>query len=222
MGFEFFKKTKVSVTAVNLRWKGSTHQLGPVKITGRTFEVKIPFQNKPQDDYNMDFLKTQKKPPIPIRKIDAKEPFRLVSVSPSLPVEVNEGDRIEFRAKIEAPDYSYEGPLNIDILSDSSDMVHIEISKIAVSFGGKTTDITKNPVMMDLQKGQVFKQNVHLLGAVDFDTAINGIEIAPPFTFVSSDPKLPFRLDKKTGFLVDVYIQAPQQNYGGPLEIALN
>ncbi len=222
MAFELFKKSRVNVTSINLKWKGSVHQLGSIKIKGRTFEVRIPFQNKPQDDFNMDFLKTQKKPPIPIKKMDVKEPFKLVEITPRLPIEVNEGQRVEFKAKIEAPDYNYEGPLNIDMLSDSSDLAHIEITKIMISFNGKTTDVTKNPMISDLQKGQIFRQNIHLLGVVDFETTINKIEIAAPFSFVSSNPKLPFKVDRKTGFLIDLFVQGPQQNYGGPLEIRLN
>src|SRR5208283_4365360 len=105
MAFELFKKSKVNVTSVNLKWKGSVHSLGSMKIKGRTFEVKIPFQNKPQDDFNMDFLKTQKKPPIPIKKIDVKEPFKLIEITPGLPIDVTEGQKVEFKAKIEAPDY---------------------------------------------------------------------------------------------------------------------
>ena len=72
---------------------------------------------------------------------------------------------------------------------------------------------------MDLAKGQVFKKSIHLYGIVEIGSEVKRIEVSEPFAFVSSDPKIPFRLDNKTGFLMDIFIQAPQQNYGGPLEL---
>ena len=67
----------------------------------------------------------------------------------------------------------------------------------------------------------MFKQNLHLFGAVDFGGEVRKIEVLPPFAFVSSDPQTPFRIDNKTGYLIDLYIQAPQTSYGGPLEIRM-
>ena len=139
-----------------------------------------------------------------------------------LPIDVKDSERVEFRAVIQAPALNYEGPLNIDIISDNSDMAHIELSKIIIKSPDKVTEVSNKATIMDIPKGQVFKQNLHLYGAVDFGAEVKKIEIAQPFTFVSSDPKIPFKVDNKTGYLIDIYIQAPQQSYGGPLEIKIS
>ena len=225
MNFNFLKKgTKVAVTAVNLKWRGSTHTLGKVEVRGKTFDVTIPFQNRQQESFEFlnTYFKQQKKPAIRIKGVLIKEPFKLVSAFPALPVEIKEGEKIEFKLTVNTPDYSYEGPLNIELLSDSTeDMVHLEISKIIVRFKDKQTEMKDKSVIMDLSKGQVFKQNLHLFGAIDFGGEVRKITVLPPFAFVSSDPQTPFRIDNKTGYLIDLYIQAPQKNYGGPLEIRM-
>ncbi len=222
MEFNLFKKSaKVIVTSVNLKWKGSVHSLGAIKVKGQTFDVKIPFQNKPQDDFNLDFLKTQKKPPVVVNGIVVNEPFKLISVTPTPPVKIEEGEKIEFKVKAEAPSYSYEGPMNVDIMSDNSDMAHIEITMVVVKTYGKSVDMEQKQTIMDVTKGQIIKQNLHLYGAVDFGTEVKQIKVTAPFVFVSSDPKLPFKIDNKTGYLIDIYVQAPQENYGGPLEVFL-
>lgn len=225
MNFNFLKKgTKVAVTAVNLKWRGSTHTLGKVEVKGKVFDVTIPFQNRQQESFEFlnTYFKPQKKPVMRIKGVSIKEPFKLVSAFPNLPVAIKEGEKIEFKLTVNTPDYSYEGPLNIELLSDSAeDMVHLEISKIIVGFKDKRTEMKDKSVILDLSKGQVFKQNLHLFGAVDFGGEVRKIEVLPPFAFVSSDPQTPFKIDNKTGYLIDLYIQAPQTNYGGPLEIKM-
>jgi hypothetical protein len=221
--FEFLKKsTKVVVTSVNVSWKGSTHSLGKIVVKGRSFDVTIPFQNKPQDDFNLDFLKTQKKPPITITKINIKPPFKLLSIYPMPPANIAESQKVEFKVTVEPPDYNYEGPMSIDLLSDNADMAHVEISKIIVNAQGKKMEIMNKPMISDMPKGQIFKQNIHLFGIVDFEFEVKKIEMVPPFKFVSSDPKLPFKVDRKTGYLIDLFIEAPKENYGGPLEIIIS
>ncbi len=222
MALELFKKTKVTVTSINLKWRGATHSINGMKIAKRLFEIKIPFQNKPEEDYNLDFLKKQKKPAATVNKIDVKEPFKLVSIAPELPAKIEESEKIEFKAMIEAPDYGYEGPLNVELITDNSDLAHIEIPKVVVISQTNKLELKEKKRIMDIPKGQVFKQNIHLFGVVEFGTEIKKITVASPFTFVSSDPMIPFKVDRKTGYLIDIYIQAPQQNYGGDLEIKIN
>ena len=226
MNFNFLKKgTKVTVTAVNLKWRGSTHALGKIEVKGKTFEIAIPFQNKQQESFEFlnTYFKQQKKPAIRIKGVAIKEPFKLVSAFPVLPVEVVENDRIILKLKVNAPDYSYEGPLTVELLSDSSeDMVHVEVSKIVIRFKDKVNEIKDKALIMDISKGQVFKQNLHLFGSVEFGGEVKKIEILPPFAFVSSDPQTPFKVDNKTGYLIDLFIQGPRTNYGGPLEIVLS
>jgi hypothetical protein len=101
-------------------------------------------------------------------------------------------------------------------------MAHVEISKIIINANGKKMEIVNKPMIMDIPKGQIFKQNIHLFGVVDFETEVKRMEIAPPFKFVSSDPKLPFKVDRKTGYLIDLFVQAPKENYGGPLEVIIS
>lgn len=222
MVFGLFKKAKVVVSSVNVKWRGSTHSLGGMSVNTESFEVTIPFQHKPQEDFNLDFLKTQKKAPVTITRIDVREPFKLISSEPALPQSIDENAKVVFKVKITPPDYNYEGPLNMELLSDNNDMVHVEITKIIIITSKKRTEVDNKPMIMDLAKGQVFKQNTHLFGIVDFDGEVKNIKVSPPFTFVSSDPKVPFKIDRKTGYLIDVYIQAPKENYGGPLEVELS
>lgn len=222
MVFEFLKKANVVVSSVNVKWRGSTHSLGGISVRSDTFDIIIPFQNKPQEDFNLDFLKTQKRPPITITKIDVKEPFKLVSAEPALPKSVEENEKALFKLRIKPPDYGYEGPLGVELVTDNSDMVHVEISKIIISTKEKRTEIADKPLIMDLAKGQIFKQNIHLFGIIDFEAQINKIEAAAPFKLVSSDPKTPFRIDRKTGYLIDVFVQAPDSDYGGPMELILS
>lgn len=222
--FDFLKKTaRVTVSTINVKWRGSTHTLGKLDVKGKTFIVSIPFENKPQEDYNLTFLKKQQKPPIVISSLSVRPPFKFVSVEPGLPINAKEGEKLEIKAKIEAPDMNYEGPLDIELVSDTAqDMAHVEITKVMVAANGKSTQLQNKPVIADMTKGQVFKQSVHLYGIVEFGTEVKKIEVEKPFAFVGSDPKLPFTLDKKTGFLIDVFVQAPLSNYGGPLEIKIS
>ncbi len=215
-----FNKSKVVVSSINVKWRGNTHSLGRMPVNGKTFEISIPFQNKPQDDYS--FLKAQAKPPVTIKNIVVKEPFKLVSVTPTVPASINENEKTIFKVKLEAPQYNYEGPLDVELISEATDLVHVEISKIGLKTPDNSIEIKDKPKIMDVSRGQVFKQNLHLYGAVNIGTEIKKIEILPPFTFVSSDPKIPFKIDNKTGFLIDIYVQAPQSNYGGPLEITMS
>ena len=224
MAFNLFGKTsKVAVTAVNLKWKGSTHTLPGVKIKGATFDLTVPFQNKNEEKF--EFLKEyfkQTKPSAKIKSIKVSEPFSLVSSSPQTPIEVQDNQKVEFKLRVAAPEYAYEGPLNIELESETEEMVHVEITKIIIKAGDKKAELTDRPTIMNIAKGQIFKQNIHLFGMVGFGASVNKIEVVAPFALVASDPKPPFTIDNQTGYLVDLYIQAPRSNYGGPLEIIIS
>lgn len=213
------RHTSSNINAVNLKWKGSVHNIGPLGSKSGEFSVHIPFHNKPQEDYTI--FNVQKRPPITIARIEVKEPFKLIDVSPKLPVTIADNEKVVFTAKIAAPQAAYEGPLGIEFYEDSGATVHLEISKIILSTQTKKVEMKDRSAIMDVAKGMVFRQNLHLYGIVDFGQTVKEISATPPFKVVSTDPKVPFTLDNKTGYLIDTYVQAPQSNYGGPLEINL-
>jgi hypothetical protein len=220
--FNLFKGNKVLITATNIRWRGSVHDLGKLSIKGKEFDLEIPFQNKPQQDYTLSYIKTKKMPPVTVNGIEIKEPFKLISVEPVPPSTINEGEKVIFKMKIGVPEFGYEGPLSIELKSDSSDLAHIEITKTIAIRNSKRTELPVKPMIIDIPKGQVFRQSVHLHGIVEFGEEIKSITAQAPFAFVSSDPTAPFTIDKKSGFLLDIYLQAPKASYGGPLEIVLD
>ncbi len=222
MKFNIFKGSKVGITAINLRWRGAVHNMGKMEVKSKEFEVSIPFHNKPQRDYTLSYIKTQTVPPVVITGIEVKEPFKLVSVEPQTPVVIKEDEKAVFKLKLAAPDMGYEGPLNVELKSDATDLAHIEITKVMVTRGGKEAELPIKPMILDLPKGQVFRQTIHLLGFAEFGTEIKKVSVNKPFLFVSSDPAAPFKIDKKTGFMVDVYLESPKSNYGGPLEIEIS
>lgn len=224
MRLNIFKKAnRVVATKVNLKWKGSMHSIDGVPVRKGVLEITVPFQNRNEESFEFlkEYFMSQKKPAAKIKGVTVSEPFKLISAEPSPPLEVQDGEKAEFRLKIAAPDYAYEGPLNIELVSDTEDIVHVEISRIVMTAGAKRVELKDRPQIMDMVKGQVFKQNVHLFGVVEFGGTVNKIEVAKPFALVATDPKVPFTIDNRTGYLIDMYIQAPQTGYGGPLEITI-
>jgi hypothetical protein len=219
--FNFLKRsTTVSITSINVRWQGATHTLPGRLVKGNTTDIEIPFTNKPQKDYN--FLKVQKSPPIIISRIEVKSPFKLISISPTLPVSIEESQKIPFKLTIEVPEYAYDGPLAVELASAESQLIHLEIPKIIVNTGKTVVELKDHPLILDVQKGQVLKQTINMQKVLGLEGSVNSIRINPPFAFVSSDPKLPFKINPNDGYLIFLYVQAPQQSYGGPLELEVS
>ena len=150
------------------------------------------------------------------------EPFKLVSTTPAVPVEIQADQVVNFRFEIDAPAHSYAGPMSISFVSDSTPTIHIEISKTILARNGVRTTIGTSSRMLNLARGQIFGEKVQLYKAMSFGDTVDKIEIAPPFRFVSSDPKLPLKINDMNSYIVELYIQAPDASYAGPLEITLS
>ena len=222
---DFMKiRPKVVISNINIKFMGNMHSIAGMKVSSRLFDLKIPFQNKTHSDMLTEAasFKVQKARPIVVKKIEVMQPFKLNLVAPDVPLEVKPDQKIEFKMKIEAPNYNYEGPLMLNFVSDEIEMVHIEISKTVLSTNGKQTEIETSSRILSLPKGQIFSEKVQLLKALSYGDEIHKIEIEKPFSFVSSDPVLPIKIDKTNSYILNLYIQAPNNPYAGTLEIKLS
>ncbi len=220
MQLNFFKKPeKVMVTAVNIKFMGAMHSINGFEVKGKVFTLTLPFQNKPTRTMINQIFKAEKNPPLKIRGIGVKQPFRFVSVSPGVPLEVEEDGKVVFKVKVEAPDYAYSGPLDVDLIAQDLEMVHLELTKTIITTLRKKVELRDSSQIMDLQKGQIFIQNVNVVQALSEGDEVRRVDVEKPFTIVGTEPKVPFKIGEKTGFIIDLYIQAPRENYGGPLEI---
>lgn len=218
------KRQKVTITTVNIKLHNYMHSMVGMEVKDKTFAIDIPFRNKTHTNLltaATDF-KAEKAKPIVIRSIDVGEPFRLVSVSPVMPVEISADEKVDFKLTLEPPSHNYTGPLGISFISDNVETVHIEISKTILNFGGKKTTIETSSRIMTLPKGQIFAEKVQLYKAMSFGDTASRIELEPPFKFVSSEPKLPLKIDDTNSYILEIYIQAPDSPYAGPLEIKLS
>lgn len=226
MKFNLFnaKKSTLTITSVNLKLQGQMHNLKGMEVKGTTFEVEVPFKNKTHTDMLTEAtqFKAEAAKPFPIKGIEVADPFKLVSVIPALPIEVKADEKIDFKLTIEGPDHNYTGPVTISFLSEIIETIHVEITKTILNLNGKKTAIETSSRILNLQKGHIFSEKIQLYKAMSYGDTVNKIEIASPFTFVSSDPKLPIKLDNTNGYILQLYIQAPTTPYAGVLEVKIN
>ena len=183
------------------------------------FEVRIPFQNKTGSDLLADNIK---RPDLRVEDVNVSAPFELVDVDPKLPVSVAYRGSAEIRLRIRAPAVPYAGPLNITLGEKAGSMVRVEIQKIVGQAKGRKIDLEEAPSVLSVQKGQVLKRDIQLYKILGYGDAVSGISVSGPFVFSGSDPKPPFRIDKRSSFIVSVFVLAPDQSYAGPLEISFS
>jgi hypothetical protein len=217
-------RQRVTITAINLKLHNHMHSMQGMEVKEKVFSIEIPFKNKSHTDMLTEAasFKAEKAKPLNIKGIEVGEPFRLVSVSPTTPVSVDADQKIDFKLMVEAPEHNYTGPINVSFLSDSIETIHIEISKTILVLNGKRTEIETSSRILNLPRGQIFGEKVQLYKAMSYGDTLSSIEVETPFRFVSSEPKLPLKIDDTNSYILEIYIQGPDQPYAGPLEIRLS
>jgi hypothetical protein len=218
------KAPKVTITTINMKLQGFMHNMNGMEVRERTFTLEIPFKNKTHTDMltEANALKVQKAEPLKIKVIEIGEPFKLVSIEPKLPAEVKADEKITFKITAEAPEHNYTGPMGIIFISDSIELVHIEISKTILEAKGVKTEIDTSSRIINLPKGQIFSERIQLYKGFSYGDTISNIEIETPFKFVSSEPKLPLKIEDPNTCILNIYIQAPSSSYAGKLEIKMS
>lgn len=232
MGFDvrkLFKRKgdkKVTITSVNIRWMGQMHAMEGFEVETNPFTITIPFQNKTQQDALpfealKEKLKAQEKAPIRITGIESSTPFKLISVYPKLPVDVPSSVRVEFKITLQAPDYTYTGPVTISLGSEEAGMIKVQINKVIVTTPMKSVEIENSGVILNMPKGGIFKNSIQMYKAMSYGERVDKVTLEKPFEFVSCDHQIPFTINEPSSYLVTFYIKAPDVDYAGPMEIKL-
>lgn len=224
--FDFLKGKKdgVTITTINIKLHGFMHSIAGMEVKERNFTLDVPFRNKTHTDMLTEAtsFKAEKAEPIRIKGLEVAEPFRLVSVEPNLPLEVKADEKVTFKLTIEAPSHNYTGPMSLNFLSDSKEMVHIEITKTVLEAKGSKIAIETSSRILNLPKGQIFTEKIQLYKAFSYGDSVSAIELGFPFKFVSSEPKLPLKIDDTNTYILNLYIQAPSTSYAGVLDIKIS
>ncbi len=210
------KAHRITVTSINLRYMGETHSLSGKEVREKVFEVYIPFQNKLGNDLLPDNLKG---PGMSVSRITVAPPFELVSASPRLPVQIDYMSKVIFTLRVKAPDVTYEGPLVVSFGNEQAESVNLNLKAINLHSKGRSLELENSGMIINMQKGQIFKRSVQLYKIFSFGDRITGIEVNDPFGVVSTEPALPLSVDKKDSFILGIYLKAPDFNYAGTVEI---
>lgn len=220
----FTKKPKVTISNINVKWQGSMHQLDGMDIKERVFEFTMPFKNKTHADLLTEAagFKAEKAKPMVIKGIDIAAPFKLLSVEPAMPATVNPDEKIDIKMKIEAPDYAFTGAMNVSLLSDTVEVIHVEIQAVILNYKGKNIEVETSSRILPVQKGQIFPEKVQMYKAMSFGDRLTSVAVEPPFKLVSTDPKLPFAIDDPNSYIATFYIQAPETSFAGKLIMNLS
>ena len=226
--FDFMKRGKkeeslIEVKNVNVRWRGSFHSLQGISSKESRFVYKIPFKNTiEQNELLKDIAKEQKPDVMRIEGITVAQPFKLVSVEPNPPFEIKAGEKIEISLTIDGPEGKYSGPMSVSILENQPETVKIGVNKVILHRAGKDFEIDNSSIMMEIQKNMIFGNKIQMYKIMGFGDTANAIRVSPPFKFVSSNPKLPFTIDDKNSYIAELYIQAPESSYAGPLDVYID
>ena len=217
------KKIAVRISNINIRWAGAVHTLPGLESTSREFEVNIPFHNHNESAEKItDALKSSiVDNKVLIKGISVDPPFMLLEVDPLPPKELANGESVNFRLKVEAPEQSYSGPMQVRFTDAPKEKVKVEINKVTLLYGTRKVNIENSELIMELGKNQIFKNSIQLYKILSLGNSIDRVEVNRPFEFVSSEPKLPFKVDNENSYIVIFYIKAPETNYAGPLELTL-
>jgi hypothetical protein len=221
---EFFKKITgrtskpegVILTSINLKLGADVHAISGRTITEEVFQLDIPFQNKIGSGLLPSHLKG---PDIVINEVLIERPFELVESSPKTPLNVPYLASTPFTLRIRAPKGSYSGPLSITFSTDSKDNVNIDVKKIALVDGHKTTDIEDTATNMILKKSQIIRRDIQVYKILKYGRTVEKVEINEPFEIVSTDPATPFTVDRKDSYIIKIFLKCPEFNYAGPMEI---
>ncbi len=219
MRFNIFGKKgqSIEISGINLYWKGSMHTLNGVSAKQGEFEVVIPFRNK--KDESLSFLKRKKKAAERLERITADKPFTILEISPTLPLEIEEGESKEIRIKLKGPDFGYSGILTLKMYGPEEERIHLEIPEVFLKRGERKVKVNEHGEVYNLLKNQVFEVSVQMYKLLTLHDMVNVVKLNAPFEFEGTEPKLPFELADPSSFLVTFMIKAPDFDYSGPLEI---
>lgn len=217
-------KPAVTITTINIKLHGLMHSMQGMQVKSNIFTLDIPFRNKTHTDMLTEAtsFKAEKAEPIKINGIEVAEPFKLVSVEPKPPLEIKADEKVTFKLNIEAPQHSYTGPMAVNFQSESKEMVHLEITKTVLEAKGSKIPIETSSRILNVPKGQIFTEKIQLYKAFSYGDRISNVEIAFPFKFVSSEPKLPLKIDDTNTYILNLYIQAPSTSYAGVLDVKIS
>ena len=207
---------EIKITSINVRFMGEVHGMRGLASTSKVFDYELPFQNKIGSDLLPDEVKG---PPMKVTEIKVKEPFKLLEISPALPISVPYLSKTMLKLRIEGPEVNYEGPLTIEVASDSGDKVSINIQKIMLHNSSSVIELEDSAIIFPMQRGQVFKKDVQLYKILPYKSALNSIEVNEPFRVVSTEPKIPLVLDKKGSYVISIFMKAPDFSYAGILDL---
>ena len=217
-----FKKGGASkVTNFNVYWKGKMHALPGMELKDKRFFYELPFKNSSTED-TLTFLKTQKRAPEVIEKVEMGEPFKLVSVEPKPPISVEQGQSVTLKMVVDAPEYNYSGPAVIKLGTHAEAQVRVEIPAVVVKTNNKSVNVLEHGEIKVLPKGSEFEESVQMYRALGYGSKVASVKVNEPFTFVRSEPALPFTIDDKSSFVVAFVIRAPDFDYAGPLELTVS
>ena len=210
---------KITITGINLRFMGGSHQIKGMEVGADTFEIRIPFNNRIGSENLPDNLKG---PKIVLSRMTVDPPFRIISISPTLPAEVEYLGKVVFTLKIAAPNMNWEGPMNVSLTSEPSNNITISIKKVTLHHGDKTVELEDSGVTSSMQKSQTFKQNLQLYKIISFGDEVSKIEVNEPFLVASTEPALPIKADRKDSYIISLYLKCPEFSYAGDLDIKLS
>jgi hypothetical protein len=206
----------ISLTSINLRFGTDMHAISGREFKDEVFTIEVPFHNKMGSGLLPDNLKG---PDISINEITVEKPFELVEVTPKPPTNVAYMSSANFTLKIRALTPNYSGPLTITFATDSKDNVNIDVQKILLSDGTKKVEIEDTANNMILKKSQIIRRDIQVYKILKYGKRVDNIEVNKPFQIVSSEPAVPFTVDKKDSYMVKLFIKCPEFNYAGPLEL---
>ena len=212
-------RKKITITGINLRFMGGSHQIKGMEVDTDTFEIRIPFNNRIGSENLPDNLRG---PKIVLSKITVEAPFRIISISPALPAEVEYLGKVVFVLKIAAPDMNWEGPMNVSLTSEPSNNITISIKKVTLHHGDRSVELEDSGVTSAMQKSQTFKQNLQLYKIISFGDEVSKIEVNEPFVVTSTEPALPIKADRKDSYIISLYLKCPEFSYAGDLDIKLS
>ncbi len=192
------------------------HALSGRIVEGQEFYLEIPFKNRMGSGMLPSHLKG---PSITIKEIRVDKPFGLVSSEPAAPLSVPYMGDMLFGIRVKAPGGNYTGPLTITFESEKSDDVNIDIEKITLTDGSRSVEVEDTSSNMILKKSQIIRRDMQAYKILSFGQQVAGISAAKPFEVVSTEPKVPFSVDRKDSYIIKIYIKCPDFNYSGPLEL---
>lgn len=206
----------ITLTSINLRFGADMHAIAGKEFDKEVFTIEVPFYNKMGSGLLPDNLKG---PDISINEITVEKPFELVEANPRPPVSVAYMSSANFKLRIKATTLNYSGPLTITFGTDSKENVNIDVQKILLSDGTKKVEIEETANNMILKKSQIIRRDIQVYKILKYGKRIERIEANEPFQIVSSEPGVPFVVDRKDSYMIKLYIKCPEFNYAGPLEL---